>query len=518
MPGHHPLNRRDFLKLLGGAVATSTLAGCLASTSGTPPTPTYSVGIKPTAASDTKVLERSSRPNIVFIMVDDLDSMLGTTDYMPNLQAEIVDQGLTFEHFVITSPVCCPSRSTFLRGQYTHNHGTLRNRPPNGGFEQFNLLGNESSTIATWLQSAGYRTAFMGKYMNGYPWKDAKEYIPAGWSEWISAVAGQPYYGFNYTFNQNGNLVDYGDAPEDYLTDVLTEKAKDFITRSTEYPNPFLLYITPFMPHGPYISAPRHADAFPGLTAPRTTAFNADDVSLKPGSIRNDAPLTEEDIEDIDLIYRMRAQSMQAIDEMIFALIATLENSEQLDNTFIFFTSDNGYHMGQHRQPPGKDLPYEEDIRVPFIVRGPGISPGQKITGYLASNVDFAPTVADLAGVIPPDFVDGRTLVPLFQDRKPAQDQWRKCAPLEFYPHKVSDGDDPTIPSYLALRTPNYLYAEYNDGFREFYNLKEDPNELFNLAEETDQKIIDQISGWLSVFSQSSGQSCRDLENSFPEF
>ena len=516
MTNQQPINRRDFLKILGSAVTASVLSGCNRSTPPPPPTATYAVGLSPTAAADTEVLEMANRPNIVFLMVDDLDGILGTPDFMPHLKSEITEQGVTFEQFCITSPVCCPSRATFLRGQYTHNHGTLRNRPPHGGFEQFNLLENEASTVATWLQSAGYQTAFMGKYMNGYPWKDAKRYIPAGWSEWISAVVGKPYYGFNYTFNENGNFADYGNEPQDYLTDVLTEKAKDFINRAVQNPDPFFLYVTPFMPHGPYIPAPRHERDFLDIQAPRTGSFNAEIVSQKPPHIRDDAPLTEEQIQEIDEVYRMRVQAMQSIDEMIASLVETLKQNDVLENTYIFFTSDNGYHMGQHRQPPGKDLPYEEDIRVPFIVRGPGIAAGQVIQEYLTCNVDFAPTVAELAGVIPPKFVDGRSLTSLFGPEKPSPENWRKAVPLEFYPHKVSEGSDPTIPSYLGARTENYLFTEYEHGFREFYDLNQDPDQLHNLASEKDPTEIETISNWLKYFFQSEGQALRDLEDSFP--
>jgi arylsulfatase A-like enzyme len=516
MTQNRKLNRRDFLKLFGGSLAASVLSGCSQPQNSPTPEPTLVKGVSPTAAADVEVIPNTNRPNIVFIMVDDLDAILGTTDYMPNLKTDIIDQGLTMQQFIITSPVCCPSRATFLRGQYTHNHGTLRNRPPNGGFEEFNMLENEASTVATWTQAAGYRAAFMGKYMNGYPWRDYKVYIPAGWNEWVSAVAGQPYYGFNYTLNDNGKLVDYHEEPEHYLTDVLSNKAQDFIRRAGHSDVPFLLYLTPYIPHGPYTPAPRHADEFPGTKAPRTASFNEEDVSQKPGGIRYDPPLTEIDIENIDEAYQLRVQAMQAIDEMIHAIITTLDEIGQLDNTYVFFTSDNGYHMGQHRLPPGKDLPYEEDIRVPFMVRGPGITKAQVLTEYLAGNIDFAPTVAELAGVIPPDYVDGRSLVPLLGEPKPDQSAWRKVIPLTLYSHKPEEGTE-TIPAYMGARTHNFLYVEYNDGFREFYDLKSDPDQLHNLAETTDQSVLTQISAWLAEFANSSGQVCRDLEESFPE-
>jgi arylsulfatase A-like enzyme len=212
----------------------------------------------------------------------------------------------------------------------------------------------------------------------------------------------------------------------------------------------------------------------------------------------------------------MRVQSMQSIDEMIASFVDFLENCGELDNTYIFFTSDNGYHMGQHRQPPGKDLPYEEDIRVPLIVRGPGIPPGRLIPEYLVCNVDFAPTVAELAGLIPPNFVDGRSFVSLMGSQKTSTDRWRKVVPLEFYPHKVSEGNDPTIPSYLGARASNFLFTEYSDGFREYYNLEQDPDQLHNLVNEMDMSELEVLSTWLKEFHQSEGEALRNLEESFP--
>ena len=519
MPLNKSINRRDFLKLLGGAAVTGVLSGCSLSPSpASTEQPKSEKGLAPKAVADVEVLEMSNRPNIVFLMVDDLDSLLGTTDYMPHLKAEIADQGLTFEQFFVTSPLCSPSRATFLNGQYTHSHGVLRNEPPSGGFEELNLSGKESSTVATWLQAAGYRTAFMGKYLNGYPWKDAKVYSPAGWSEWISAAAGKPYYEYDYTLNENGTLVDYGHEPQDYLTDVLSAKAKEFITRSASSPEPFFLYLTPYAPHGPFTPAPRHAELFQDLIAPRTPAFNEEDVSQKPSQIRNDPLLSEADIQELDKIYRLRVQAMQAVDEMIAMLITTLKEIGQLDNTYVIFTSDNGFHMGQHRQRNGKDLPYEEDIRVPFLVRGPGIPAGQVINEFLVGNVDFAPTIAELAGVVPPNYVDGRSLVPFFGDRKPELSQWRKVYPLEFYPHKVDEGEDPTSPAYLAARTQDFLFVEHRTGFREFYDLKTDPDQLYNLADSTDKDFLDQVSAWMVAFHVSQGQGCRELENNFPQF
>ena len=146
-----------------------------------------------TPQDDVRVLPKTDRPNILFLLADDLDSELGTINYMPNLQKLLVAQGLTVEDYFISHPLCCPARATFLRGQFTHNHKVYRNDQPNGGFEEFYFLGHESSTLATWLKAAGYRTVLLGKYLNGYPFPEDRSYVPVGWDEWYSAAKGSPF-------------------------------------------------------------------------------------------------------------------------------------------------------------------------------------------------------------------------------------------------------------------------------------------------------------------------------------
>ena len=507
------LNRRDFLKISGSALAISALS-CSRFLPGSSEQSNQRTGIEPIAADDVQVIPMDTRPNIVVIMVDDLDAGLGTIDHMPNLDEQLISQGLSFEQFFTPTPVCCPSRVTFLTGQYTRNHQVYMNQPPEGSFQKFNLQSGEASTVATWLSAAGYQTGFMGKYMNHYPFPDNKTYVPPGWTEWYSPAKGKPYTGFGYTLNENGALVEYQEDPKHYLTDVLAEKAEAFINSSVEGSNPFFLYLTTFVPHGPYTPAPRHSEDFPDIQAPRTAGFNVDDVSDKPSGIRYDPPLTEEEMLDIDDVHRLRVQSMQAVDEMIEELVSLLEKLNLLDNTYIIFTSDNGYHLGQHRMKPGKAHPYEEDIRVPFIIRGPGISMGDKVADFLTGNIDFAPTIAELAGVIPPDFVDGRSLVPLFGDEKPPLDEWRQAMPIEFYGHEVGESDI-VKPWYLGLRTSDYLYVEYEEDFKEFYDLTNDPHQLENIAADVDEELISKLSEWLKEAYPSSGEECRQLENEF---
>src|SRR6185295_6488695 len=244
---------------------------------------------------------------------------------------------------------------------------------------------------------AGYRTALIGKYLNEYPDSDAPSYVPPGWDEWVVPAGGAPYTQFDYTLNLNGSLVEHAGTPADYLGDVLSRQARNFVTKASADGVPFFLYLTPYSPHKPCTAAPRHAGLFSKVKAPRTPSFNEADVSDKPEGIREKALLTKGDIALLDSLYRRRLQSLQSVDEAVAALITTLEKAGQLDNTFIIFTSDNGFHIGQHRLLGSKYTPYEEDIRIPLIVRGPGVPAGAKAKA-LVENVDLAPTIAQLAG------------------------------------------------------------------------------------------------------------------------
>jgi len=507
----------------------------------TPQPPTATPLPYPTPLADVTVLPRDERPNIVFILVDDLDAKLGTIDYMPYLQELMIDEGLSLDDFLVTNSLCCPSRATFLRGQYTHCHQVFTNQRPEGGFQKFFNLGHESSTVGTWLQAAGYQTVFMGKYLNGYPFRFDRTYVPPGWAEWYSPVQGRPYAGLDYVLNENGELVAYAPYWDQYLTDVLSNKAVDYIHRAASEPAPFFMYLAPYAPHGPATPAHRHLETYLDVKVPRTPSFNEANVSDKVGGVKFNPLLTDEQIEQLDTQYMQRVQTMQSVDEMIKAIFDALQETDQLKDTYIIFTSDNGYHMGQHRLLSGKGRAFEEDIVVPFIIRGPGIPAAEVLLDYLAGNTDFAPTVADLAGVIPPDYVDGRSLVPLFSDDRPNLADWRQAYLFEFYgfntdPEESSrvqlisyapsdEGvleppdldelrqDAPLAPAFKGLRTVQYLYLEYEDGGKELYDLIEDPYQLENIAASADPEFIQQMSQWLADLSTCEGASCTAIEN-----
>jgi N-acetylglucosamine-6-sulfatase len=473
--------------------------------------------------------QRPVRPNIVLVLADDLDD--AAIDALPRLKALLADQGTTLPNAFASVPLCCPARASLLRGQYAHNHGIVSNSPPEGGFTGFHEKGHENSTVATWLHDAGYRTALLGKYLNRYP-EGAGEgpgYVPPGWDEWYAPVGEDAYIQYNYRLNENGRLRSYGRQPEDFLNDVLTAHAERFVRRSVAEGQPFFMYFSSFSPHAPSTPAPRHQQAFPGAQAPRTPSFNEEDVSDKPAHIASQSSLTQSQIAAIDAAYRRRLQSMLALEDTVERLVRTLEETGALANTYIVFTSDHGYHLGTHRLRMGKLTPYEEDIRVRMIVRGPGV-PAGRVAEQMAGNIDLAPTFAAIAGVIPPDFVDGRSLLPLWRGETPAT--WRQA----FFVQGGSGGqgdDEPehedegqrgpgnrggstrpglSIPEFRAIRTNTHTYVEYGTGERELYDHRADPYQLTNLASAADPVLLARLAGWMQALAGCAGAGCHGVE------
>ncbi len=485
----------------------------------------------------------ATAPNIVFVVTDDLD--VTSMQNLPRMKTLLADQGTTFSQFFVSDSLCCPSRASILCGQYNHNHHILSNGPPDGGYERFRDLGHEDETVAKWLQGAGYRTVMMGKYLNGYPAGVGSSWIPAGWDEWYVPVDGTPYVEFRYVLNENGRLVAYGDHPGDYMVDVLARKAATFIQASAASDRPFFMYIAPYAPHFPYTPAPRYADdVSEGTTAPRPPSFNESDVRDKPEWVNDLPPLTPSKIEDIDLSFQRRLQSMLAVQDLIAGVLGALEAAGKLNDTYLFFTSDNGYHFGEHRLMPGKETPYEEDIRVPLIVRGPGVPAGATLP-HLVGNIDFAPTFLELAGQAEHDRLDGRSMVGLLRQNPPLPESWRGAYLLEHserngvrppeasrryhLPRGILEPSDPQsflirpqaalrrIPSFKGLRLRDTVYVEYETGERELYDLHADPWELTNIASTADPALLAKLSSWLGVLRDCSGPGCRVADAAAPE-
>jgi N-acetylglucosamine-6-sulfatase len=426
----------------------------------------------------------AGRPNIVFVLTDDLAWNL--VRYMPHVVA-MERAGETFTNYFVTDSLCCPSRASILTGRFPHNTRVFDNSPPEGGYAVFHERGEERSTFASELQRVGYRTALMGKYLNGYQ-PAATEggptpYVPPGWNQWDVAGNGYPEYG--YRLNSDGHVRRYGYEPKDYLTNVLAAKSLRFIDRSAASGRPFMLEIATFAPHSPFTPAPRDGNAFPGLKAPRSPAFDLAG-SAEPEWLSHFAPLDAAQIATIDRAFRRRAQAVQAVDRMIARIEAELARRGLAQNTYIVFSSDNGLHMGEHRLMPGKLTAFDTDIKVPLIVTGPGVPAGRTV-GEMTENVDLCPSFDRLARARVPANVDGHSLVALLHGRPVSN--WRREILVE-HRGRVTDAGDPDLPtrgsgnppSYEAIRTPLSLYVEYGNGEREYYDLKSDPFELRNIA------------------------------------
>jgi N-acetylglucosamine-6-sulfatase len=396
------------------------------------------------------------RPNIVLILAD--DQRWDTLSSMPAVERRLVQGGVTFRNAFTTTPSCCPARVSVLTGQYSHTTGVLDGSTANapGGAPAF----DDGSSLATWLDDAGYRTGMVGKYLNDYGELPAG-YVPPGWDEWFALADRAPqirYY--DYRLNENGKLVPYGDDPADYSTRVLTRKAVEFVSGDA----PFFLYLAPIAPHPP--SEPDPADV--AATVPAWSpppSFDEADVSDKPGRAirpvdRAEVAATREDM----------LRSLRGVDRAVDAVAAAVDAAGLSDETYFLYTSDNGFLWGEHRRT-GKVWPYEESIRVPLVIRPPGASPTRAVDG-LALNIDVAPTIAELAGVEAGLPSEGTSLVPLLTDpdREP-----RDRFVIEFL------GFAPGVPPYVGVRTERFVYVEYRGGARELYDLGADPYQLDNL-------------------------------------
>jgi N-acetylglucosamine-6-sulfatase len=468
-----------------------------------------SAGARRIGQSQPQAHASASSPNIVFVLTDDLSMDL--LPYMPNLEA-MQQQGLTFSNYYVSDSLCCPSRSSIFTGNFPHDTDVLGNSGPHGGFRAFMNAGDEADTFNLALQEVGYRTALMGKYLNGYLQQSVpglpRTYIPPGWSEWDTVGFGYPE--FNYRLNDDGTLQYYGHRPSDYLTDVLAAKGANFIEQSAQMGRPFFLELATFAPHAPFVPAPRDSHSFPGLTAPEPPNFNVLPAN-PPHWLANHKRLTSKQIDSINKVFRRRVQSVQAVDRMIGQIEQALVTAGVAGNTYIVFSSDNGLHTGEYRLMPGKLTAFDTDIHVPLIVTGPGVPAGTTV-GAMAENVDLAKTFTAIGATTLPG--DGTSLLPLLHGVLPLN--WRDAILVEHH-HPEPNANDPdrqnavsaNPPTYEAIRTHNFLYVEYVDGEREFYDLRDDPFELYNLASSLSAAQLEQLHADLVALENChSGTAC----------
>jgi arylsulfatase A-like enzyme len=447
------------------------------------------------------------RPNVVVLETD--DQTLAEMEVLPNVRSLIGAEGVTFDNNFDSFSLCCPSRASFLTGQYSHNNGVRGNAPPQGGYQAL----DKSNTLAVWLQRGGYYTVHLGKFLNGYGRQNATE-IPPGWSEWHGAVDPTTYRYYNYTLNEGGTLHTFCATPQPscYQTDVYRDKADEIIRRRAPE-GPFFLWVAFLADHagapresddppqlGTPVPAPRHRDAFKNTPLPRPPNFNEADVSDKPQTIRRRPLLNARQIAAIQENWQQRRETLLAADEAVKSIVDTLRQTGELDNTLILFTSDNGFFHGEHRVTNGKVLWYEPSIHLPLLMRWTGNKalPRGVHRSQLTMNVDDAETILDAANVQTGRTEDGVSLLPFWRD-----------GGKEIGRDLLID-NSPGAGHFDGIRTLHYKYAEYANGDRELYDLRKDPFELESQhANPAYDPLKASLAARLHALVSCSGATCR---------
>jgi arylsulfatase A-like enzyme len=468
-------------------------------------------------------------PNVIEIVTD--DQTVRDLEVMGATKRLIADEGVTFGNSFVNFSMCCPSRATLLSGQYAQNHGVMGIYPPTGGYGKF----DSDNSLALWLQRGGYHTAHIGKMLNGYG-SDSPANVPAGWSEWYASVDPSTYRMYGYTLNENGVFRTYGDPQQEnpavYQTDVYTAKAADYINRNSG--RPFYLSLNYLAPH--HEEAPvrdrtsvivrpakRHINAFASKPAPRGPSFDEPDLSDKPPHVarRSTSPFTFEQQQEIARNYQRRQESLLAVDEGVERIVNTLRANGQLFNTYIIFTSDNGYLQGQHRIPSGKIAPYEPSIRVPLLVRGPGVPRG-RTSKEMVVNADLAPTIVDVTGVRPLLVQDGRSLRRFWN--RPRRKTTR---PIMLQSGGVNRGFEEMdagpvavlrpLQTFKGIRTDRYLYVAYRNRTKEMYDLARDPHQLRSVIDDPRYRAArGELRKQLNELKDCRGRSCRLQRDEVP--
>ncbi|KAH8402453.1 hypothetical protein KR009_012038, partial [Drosophila setifemur] len=445
------------------------------------------------------------RPNILLILTDDQDVELHGMYPMVETIKLLGQRGAFFHKAYTPTPICCPARASLLSGMYAHNHGTRNNSVSGGCYSQHWRFTLEHKALPVLLQHHGYNTFFAGKYLNQF----SGEEKPPGWSEFHGLIGNSRYY--NYTLLENLRKVHYEST---YLTDLLCNRTVDFLRNATQVREengdrqPFFAMVAPPAPHAPFTPAPRHDGVFSDLKALRTPSFNLpkDDKHWLVGSSR---PLPNDTITLMDTYYQKRWETLLAVDELVASLVDVLTETESLEDTYIVFTSDNGYHVGQFAQPFDKRQPYETDIHIPLIIRGPGITPRCHVQTAV-SLVDLAPTILAWASVPVPAFMDGHTFHDIFSDGNTMVPVMDRSLLIEYWgegnlntynsscPQSREDRlaqctleadchcQDSWNNTYSCLREVRFredrIYCEFRDDehFEEAYDLAEDPYQMTN--------------------------------------
>ena len=442
--------------------------------------------------------EADEPPNIVLVLTDDADKQ--SVEELPKIKSLIGDQGMTFDRFYATQAVCCPSRASLLLGRYSHNHNVWTNAAANGGgFSGFRGRGHERKTIARELRSHGYTSGLFGKYLNEYgPASGSERHVPPYWNRWF-ATFNADYH--NFSVNDEGRIRSFGHQRRAYATTVFGNRARRWIERVGDK-KPFFAFVSMTAPHAPYVDPPNHRGEYASDVPPSESklSFNEDDVSDKPRYVRERPRLSAADKRGIRSRYRHRMRMLLAVDDFVGKLVADLEASGELANTYIFVSSDNGWMQGEHRRRQEKGDAYEESVRLPLLVRGPGIATGST-SDDLVSMADLFATFSELSGGS--EQRDGRSIAGLLHGTATG---WRDRLLIE-WPPRVS-----TIPGYRGIVTDQYKYVRYATGEEELYDLVADPFETQSLHDSADPALLADLRAKLSALASCSGDGCRTAD------
>ncbi len=482
-------------RLIATIVATAALAACVSTGPG-----------EVAQAQAPQPPETAARPNVVMITLDDLAE--GDLSVMPQTRRLLSDQGTTMTQGLAPTPICAPARASLLTGQYAHNHGVLTVEGQAGGAAAF----DDRRTLPTWLRTAGYDTMFAGKYLNGYGTKNPR-YVPKGWNEWRGSVDFSTYSFFRTRFNVNGTVV----QPRGYSTDILARYTEEMLAkhrRGRLSSHPFFLWVNYVAPHhgGPDESddpkrvwprgrtlattapAPRDRNAFSDVALPKGPAMWEQDLRGNHHAEKKPPRGYRAAVREA---HQQRLESLLAVDRAVGRTVAALRRSGELDRTVIALTSDNGFMVGQHNLV-GKLWFYDASVRIPIILRGPGIPRGKRLSTPI-TNPDLAVTIARLARAEPTRNVDGVDLMPWLT--RSAQ---RRIVPIEAYPVK---GGRTRI--YSGIRYGDLTYVRDRKGFEELYDRSRDPGELVNLAQQPAYRsTLQQLRTWNTRYRNCAGTGC----------
>jgi arylsulfatase A-like enzyme len=472
-------------------------------------------GAEVTNVSPTGHVAAGTKPNIVFVLTDDLSMNL--IKHMSAVRA-MRRGGTSFDNYYVADGLCCPSRSTILTGRFPHNTGvtTNKNEQAGGGYQAFVKHGNPKRTYAVPLDQAGYRTGFFGKFLNGYDVD--KHPVPPGWDEWTVASNGYSEIAGSYRITNvhHKGAGKHITKPDSYLTDYVGGAARDFTDRAHNAHQPFFLQLSTFAPHGG-VSGSKTEPRFPPALRDRPGhEFKHGDCGVLDGKrvdcdalhVKRGTGLSEDTYRELDRDLRNRVRMVQSVNDQMIALRKHLADTGQLDDTYFVFSSDNGFHLGEHGLLRGKGTAYDHDTNVPLVVTGPGVKRGQ-VRHVFAQNTDLYPTFLRMAHLEPAKR-DGHSLVGLLGTESPGpwrdgvlyEHQGREGPSVAGFDPDAFDGDTaarkflPSAHTYNAVRTEEWLYVEYANGRHELYHLTSDAGQNHNVYRSHPQ-VADRLHKWL---------------------